>query len=220
MIQNVIGAVGPNAPPRKKKDVVRIPARTGAKGQSNSVTRLVMVVDDTGRTGRIEAQGKDATYQPNGDWTSGGWLVHCHILEHSGRGMLSFYEVRDPNDPFVLLGKHLDGTNGRLHLTGRTPLISPAGIELDLIGALGSTNCFMLLGASQARLPIFGGEIVPGQPAFAIAAVTDPQGEFSWSFPGWEVLWSGAQLWFQVIQPDINAVQNVSMSNAVLFTRP
>jgi FtsP/CotA-like multicopper oxidase with cupredoxin domain len=25
--------------------------------------------------------------------TSGGWLFHCHILEHSARGMMGFFEV-------------------------------------------------------------------------------------------------------------------------------
>ena len=53
--------------------------------------RLVTKFDDTGRKGQAAAFGKVP-----GTNTSGGWVFHCHILEHSARGMMSFLQVKNP----------------------------------------------------------------------------------------------------------------------------
>jgi len=50
--------------------------------------RLALEVSDEGREGQIAASGKE----PGND-TSGGWLFHCHILEHSAKEMMSFLQV-------------------------------------------------------------------------------------------------------------------------------
>ncbi len=77
------------APRVENKDTILLPRRTGmVRGRSRSVTRLAITFDDTGREGQIFASGKTA-----GETTSGGWLLHCHILEHSNRGMTSFIQV-------------------------------------------------------------------------------------------------------------------------------
>ncbi len=73
----------------ENKDSILIPPRPGAAMRSRSVTRLAVRFDETGREGQIEAYGK----QPAAG-RSGGWLMHCHILEHSASGMLSFVQVR------------------------------------------------------------------------------------------------------------------------------
>ena len=52
--------------------------------------RLAVRLDDRGREGRVEAWGG----VPSGD-RSGGWLAHCHILEHSALGMMTFFQVID-----------------------------------------------------------------------------------------------------------------------------
>lgn len=71
------------------KDTIRLPARPGmTKGRSRTITRLAIKFDDTGREGQIVAYGKTPT-----ETESGGWLFHCHILEHSARGMASFMQV-------------------------------------------------------------------------------------------------------------------------------
>lgn len=75
----------------ENKDTILIPSRPGARGRSRTVTRLAMLVDDEGREGQIAASGKEP-----GEHTSGGWLFHCHILEHSARGMMSFLQVLQP----------------------------------------------------------------------------------------------------------------------------
>lgn len=74
------------------KDTILLVRRPGTvPGRSWSITRLVFRTDDTGREGQIFAHGKVPTAT-----TSGGWLLHCHILEHSARGMMSFFQIDGP----------------------------------------------------------------------------------------------------------------------------
>lgn len=72
------------------KDTVALPARPGALMRSRTITRLAVVFDDAGREGQTEAFGK----VPD-EVTSGGWLMHCHVLEHGDGGMMSFVQVRN-----------------------------------------------------------------------------------------------------------------------------
>lgn len=78
------------APFLEDKDTIFLPRRTGAKGRSRTIIRLAVRIDDAGREGQVEASGK----VPGVD-TSGGWLFHCHLLEHAARGMMSFLQVVD-----------------------------------------------------------------------------------------------------------------------------
>ena len=72
-------------------DVVHLPKRPGmVKGRSRTVTKLAVSIDDTGREGQVAAAGKTPT-----ETESGGWIFHCHILEHADRGMMSFLQVTD-----------------------------------------------------------------------------------------------------------------------------
>ncbi len=70
------------------KDTIRVPKRPGARGRSRTVLRAAVTFDDHGRRGRIAAYGKVP-----GHHRSGGWIFHCHILEHAARGMMSFLQV-------------------------------------------------------------------------------------------------------------------------------
>ncbi len=70
------------------KDTIYVPRRPGAMMRSRTVMRLAVKFDDTGREGQIFASGK----VPGID-TSGGWVFHCHLLEHADRGMMSFMQV-------------------------------------------------------------------------------------------------------------------------------
>lgn len=73
------------------KDTIRLPGRPGAAMRSRTILRAAVVFDDTGREGQVEAFGKTPT-----PTRSGGWVFHCHILEHADKGMMSFLELRDP----------------------------------------------------------------------------------------------------------------------------
>ncbi len=70
------------------KDTILVPRRPGAMMRSRTVVRLAVKFDDTGREGQISASGKTPD-----DTNSGGWVFHCHILEHSDSGMMSFVQV-------------------------------------------------------------------------------------------------------------------------------
>ena len=70
------------------KDTIRIPGRPGAKGSSKTVVKLAVQFTDMGREGRVQATGK---FPSAG--LSGGWFVHCHILEHSNRGMGTYLNL-------------------------------------------------------------------------------------------------------------------------------
>lgn len=73
----------------ENKDTIILPGRPAfIKGRSRTVTRLAISFDDTGREGQILASGKVPT-----DTESGGWLFHCHILEHSALGMTNFLQI-------------------------------------------------------------------------------------------------------------------------------
>ncbi|WP_267174988.1 multicopper oxidase family protein [Marinicella marina] len=74
------------------KDTIMLEPRPGLiRGRSFSLTRLAVNFSDSGREKQIDAFGK----MPEGD-ESGGWLAHCHILEHSASGMMTFFQVDDP----------------------------------------------------------------------------------------------------------------------------
>jgi len=73
----------------ENKDTIRVPGRPGAvRGRSWTTMRLVSIFDDNGREGQVAANGKLPT-----DESSGGWIVHCHILEHANRGMMTFLNL-------------------------------------------------------------------------------------------------------------------------------
>lgn len=77
------------APILEFKDTIHIPRSPGMEeDRSWSITRLAIHFSDEGREGQVMASGKIPT-----DTTSGGWLYHCHILEHADQGMASFIQV-------------------------------------------------------------------------------------------------------------------------------
>ena len=73
------------------KDTFLIKRRPGTvPGQSFSLTRFAVRFDDTGREDQIAAYDFTATAT-----RSGGWLAHCHILEHAALGMSTYFQVTD-----------------------------------------------------------------------------------------------------------------------------
>jgi len=75
----------------ENKDTFLIKRRPGTvRLRSWSIGRFAVKFRDKGRVGQIAASGKIP-----GESTSGGWLAHCHILEHSALGMMSFFQIAD-----------------------------------------------------------------------------------------------------------------------------
>jgi len=212
---------------RRMKDTIRIPARLGAKGTSRSITRLLTTFDPTGRD--ISASGMLPTYRPDGSWESGGWLFHCHILEHSGKGMLSVLEVHDPNDPFTLLGKHKGSSPSNYPSLTATGDLSPGStVVVDLVNATPNKKIWLVVGDYAAHRPIAGGELVPGtSPPFTsspfltvMGAVADANGNYTWNLTQWDTFPSGFEFYMQAAARDPGSVGKLALSNAIKFTKP
>ena len=180
---------------RIMKDTIRVPARLGAKGRSSTIARLRVLLDPAGRD--VVAHGTTPTFDRDGNYISGGWLFHCHVLEHSGKGMLSFYEVRDPNDPFHLLGKELPGSLGKVSLTARGDLSTGTPVELDIVNAKANTQVIAIIGDGLGNLPYGGGVVIPNFTAF-VNGSTDGNGAATLSYLDWESFPSGTELYVQV----------------------
>ena len=78
------------------EDTLRIERRPGTVlGRSYTITRLAVRFDDGDlppelRRARSEILASGMAPSPS---RSGGWLLHCHMLEHSARGMMTFVQV-------------------------------------------------------------------------------------------------------------------------------
>jgi FtsP/CotA-like multicopper oxidase with cupredoxin domain len=208
LVANSPNPNSPFIPPRKRKDTIRVPSRLGEEGTSWTTTRLRVHFDDTGREGKVAAEGEAPTFDKDGNYIAGGWPFHSNVLEHSAKGMLSFIEVRDPNSSFQLLGHHLAGTTTP-YLTARG---SPAtGVMLDLANALPNTMVFMVHSDTLLRYPIWGGTLVP----FLLnpfSRVTDAQGSATWAGgPG------TYQKYWQVIYRDPAGPKGWAFSNALVI---
>jgi FtsP/CotA-like multicopper oxidase with cupredoxin domain len=92
------------------KDTIRLPRRQGAKGRSWTIVRVAARFDDSIRPEALQRTPEEMVAfgrQPGSDF-SGGWLAHCHLLEHSARGMMTFYNLVLPGQAIA----HLDGGCG------------------------------------------------------------------------------------------------------------
>ncbi len=176
----------------ENKDTVLVPARTGAKGSSNTVLRALMHIDDTGREGTLAAAGRWPT-----ETTSGGYLFHCHILEHASRGMMGFFEIFDPTDPFANLGGGTtDSLGGRSYLfaLGTATANTPLAIRLE--GALPGALSYLAIGLTQDVMLIPDGFILPAFDYFIGPRVVPANGKvnrsYTWpaTFPvGLDIFW-------------------------------
>lgn len=72
-------------------DTISIDPRPGFRGKSHSITRLAIKFDDKDRKGQIAAFGKIPSKT-----RSGGWLAHCHVLEHAEKGMATYLNLTEP----------------------------------------------------------------------------------------------------------------------------
>ena len=217
---------------RVLKDTIRIPPRLGAKGSSKTIATLRTHFSDANRPGGIVAHGETPTFDPSGNFVSGGWLAHCHLLEHSAAGMLTMFEVRDPNDPFHLLGHHVDGTNGKVSLTASGDVTMPLDpLTFEMVNGPPNSTGFLVFGNIAANRPILGGTVIPGltvngvnivpKPFFLYRVVNfDANGRATYSSPLGNLAGSQTTYYTQLIVKDTGAVKNYAVSNGVSFFVP
>ncbi len=199
----------------ENKDTFRVPGRTDPMPfSSNTTLRAYATFTDAGRVGEVTAEG----LYPEDD-TSGGWLAHCHILEHSAHGMMTFFETREPDALYHLLGNGLAGAAGIpvLRIGGDLTAGSPA--TLDVSNAAPSAFGGVFIGTSLAPQPLFGGTLIPSINVLRLFG-TNASGELSlgtsWPAglpPGTEFFW---QYWVE----DVGAPEGYAATNAVKTITP
>ncbi len=218
---------------RMLKDTIRIPPRLGAKGSSRTIARLRVAFEDFGREGQIEAMGEQPTFRPDGSWTSGGWLVHCHILEHSGRGMLSFYEIKNRDNPFSLLGRFLPGQLGNPSLTASGDVSLDENVTLEIVNAEPNSKVLLVAGNVAANYALIGGTVVPGyasngvshepgDPAYGLvlSAMSDANGRATFVIDQWQAAPTGFEMFWQAGFRSPGTPNGWALTNALSFVRP
>ena len=214
---------------RRWQDTIRVPARLGALNTSRCIATLRVFFDPTGREGETSAHGMLPTFRPDGTWESGGWLFHCHTLEHASKGMLSQLEVHEPDEPFTLLGKHKPGTGGVYPSLTATGNLSPSStVTVELVDALANRKVWLVIGDYPARRPLAGGELVPGvsppyvtNPFLGVTgASSDPSGRHTWNLTQWDSFPPGTTFYLQAAVRDPGAQGRLAFSNALKFTKP
>ncbi len=199
----------------ENKDTYRVPGRLDPMPMSSTVVlRAYATFTDVGREGLVRAEGR----HPSDD-VSGGWLAHCHILEHAGAGMMAFFEARYPGHTTELLGFGLSGASGipEMRLTGDLTAGSPTTLTLRH----GAPNAFvgLFVGTGVGETSFKGGTLLPS--AFVMFFMnTDGNGHLdlaaAWPnnvAPGTELYW---QAWLQ----DGAGVQGFAASNALKSITP
>ena len=192
-----------------------------------------MTFEDDGREGQTSAMGEKATYDAQGNWTSGGWLAHCHILEHAARGMATFFEVHEPDEVFTLLGRSLSGMDGHASLTGAGDVPNLGNVTLTVVNAVPGQKVWLAAGNVAANRSLVGGTFVPGysstnttpQPGDPLYArvfktTADANGVATFAINGWQLAPAGWELYFQAAFADPGAPQGWAFSNALSFTHP
>ncbi|MCA8954726.1 MAG: multicopper oxidase domain-containing protein [Planctomycetes bacterium] len=79
------------------EDTIQIPKRPGLiLGRSHTVVRIAVRFDDSGLAPALRRRPDElmAGGLAPGIGRSGGWLLHCHFLEHGSKGMMTFVSVR------------------------------------------------------------------------------------------------------------------------------
>ncbi len=78
------------------EDTIRTPRRPGfTLGRSYTIARLAVKFDDSARPPALRRTATELLaggLAPSAN-ASGGWLTHCHFLEHAVQGMMSFVTV-------------------------------------------------------------------------------------------------------------------------------
>ena len=123
--------------------------------------------------------------------------------------------------PWVDLGEELGGASGTPRLMGDGSLAAGTKVQLLLDGAAPNAAAAIVLGASEANLPVLGGTLVPAADLVLPGLITNPDGALAlvgtWP-PAAAIM--GLSLWMQGLIADTGTPAGVSLSNAVRATVP
>lgn len=194
----------------ENKDTFRIPGRIDPAPMSSSVIfRAYATFSDAGREGRVRAEGLHP-----GDDVSGGWLAHCHVLEHASAGMMTFFETRYPQHETELLGFGLSGADGIPELRIAGDLRAGATTTLTLTRGAPGALSMLFAGVSPLATPFLAGTLLPSADSVLVLA-NDDRGEIH-EVARWPVgVPPGSEAYWQVWSVDPSGPVGFSASNAV-----
>ena len=116
-------------------------------------------------------------------------------------------------------GNALPGVAGNPSLEGCGTLAAGSANVLRLTDAAPSATAALIVGASNASVPFFGGTLVP-TPTSVILLPTSAAGTLDLPFVMVAGTPPGVQLWLQYAISDAAAVQGIALSNAILGVTP
>ena len=127
------------------------------------------------------------------------------------------FDIQLTDAVWIDLGQGLPGSVGTPVLTGQGELIAGTQVSLSLENAATFATSALVIGASNASLPFFGGTLVPS-PDVVLLIPTGPVGGYLLTalFPPGAT--PGLALYFQVWVLDASATQGHAASNAVTAT--
>ena len=199
----------------EEKDTFRVPGRKDpVPFSSNTTMRAYATFNDDGREGTLTAEG----LYPDDD-TSGGWLAHCHILEHSRNGMMVFFESRYEDALFHLLGTGLAGSAGIPVLRLAGPLTGGSNTTLTLKDAAPNAFAGVVVGNTLNPQPFLGGTLVPNLDVLRFFA-TDGTGQLVLNAAWPNGLPADSELFWQAWIQDVGAPEGYAASNAVKSITP
>ena len=199
----------------ENKDTLRIPGRLDPVPFSSNVTfRALATFNDDGREGTVRAEG----LHPSDD-VSGGWLAHCHILEHAAGGMMTFFETRYAGHTSELMSFGLSGVAGipEMRITGDLTAGSTATLTMTHGAPNASSGIF--IGLSAITAPFKGGTMFPA-PDVLLLVNNDGNGEINLAGPWPSGVPTGTEIFWQVWSQDVSGPNGFSASNGVKTIAP
>jgi hypothetical protein len=151
-----------------------------------------------------------------GDWNGDG---RADLVLGGGPVTLAIGVAAD-DDPWTRHGPGLRGVAGTPILTGQGTLLAGGTIELQLSCARPFASVVLVLGLSEAGLPLKGGVLVPSPDLLVGGLLTDAGGALLLSAPWPAGVPRGSLLVLQEWLTDAAAVAGVAASNGLLLAVP
>ena len=119
---------------------------------------------------------------------------------------------------WINIGFALSGVSGPPQLQGSGKIASGERAKIVLLDAAPQALAMLFVSLSSDPQPFKGGTLVPAQPGFSVAIVTDETGSITLGISGSANLPAGYDLVMQYAVVDAAAPQGVALSNAIQTT--
>lgn len=133
-----------------------------------------------------------------------------------------FNVVLTPDLRFADLGFALAGARGAPVLRAYGNLLGGGPLVLEVENARAAAPAFLVIGAAQLGVPLFGGTLVPdpSPPGGVLALTTDAEGELRATLPWPSGVPAGTTIWYQTWILDPTGPRGFAATNALRSTSP